>query len=195
MSNAPSDWIVRWAHLVPPGSHVLDVACGSGRHVRWFAQRGNQVICIDRDEASATPLREVAEVVVADIENGPWPLNGQQFDAVIVTNYLWRPLLPTLFGSVAPGGVLLYETFAQGNEQFGRPSRADFLLQPGELLRGVNGQLEVLGFESGRLESPTRVVQRIAARRPPLVAADNTPALLPEAVGSLGRMAGSRGTA
>ncbi len=191
----PSDWIVRWAHLLPPGASVLDVACGSGRHVRWFAQRGHPVTCVDRDEASVAPLREVAAVVAADIENGPWPFAGRQFDAVVVTNYLWRPLLPILIDAVAPGGVLLYETFAQGNEQFGRPSRPDFLLQPGELLHSVDGQLDVLGFESGQLESPTRVVQRIAARRPTADGADNTPVPLPEAAGSLGRMPGSRGTA
>lgn len=195
MSNVPSDWVVRWAHLVPPDSHVLDVACGSGRHVRWFAQRGCVVTGVDRDGASVAPLHEIADVTIADIENGPWPFGARQFDVVIVTNYLWRPLLPTLIAAVAPHGLLLYETFAQGNEQFGRPSRADFLLKPGELLQSVDGQLEVLGFESGRLESPARVVQRIAARRPALLAPDNTPALLPEAAYSLGRMAGSRGTA
>ncbi len=195
MSSAPSDWIVRWAHLVPPGASVLDVACGSGRHVHWFAQRGHPVTCVDRDEACVVPLRDAAEAVVADIENGPWPFVGRRFGAVVVTNYLWRPLLPALIEAVAPGGVLLYETFALGNELFGRPSRPDFLLQPGELLRSVEGQLDVLGYESGRLESPPRVVQRIAARRPSTVEADNTPAPLPGAAGTLGRMPGSRGTA
>lgn len=195
MSNTPSGWIERWSHLVQSGSHVLDVACGSGRHVRWFAQRGCVVTGVDRDAAAVAPLHELANVTVADIENSPWPFADRQFDVVVVTNYLWRPLLPTLIAAVAPGGLLLYETFAQGNEQFGRPSRADFLLKSGELLQSIEGRLEVLGYESGRLESPSRVVQRIAARKAPPVAADSAPALLPEAAGSLGRMAGSRGTA
>lgn len=179
-ASPPSDWIARWAHLIRPGAQVLDVACGSGRHVRWLAARGCHVTGVDRDEAAVAPLRICARIVVADIENGPWPFHHEQFDAVVVvTHYLWRPLLPTLVEAVAPGGVLLYETFAQGNEQFGRPSRPDFLLQPGELLRVVDGRLEVLGFESGRLDSPPRVVQRIAGRRPTSSEGGGEPAPLP----------------
>jgi hypothetical protein len=102
--------------------------------VRWFQQRGCRVTGFERDAAAVEPLRDIAEIVVADIENDPWPLPGRRFDAVVVTNYLWRPLLPTLVASVAAGGVLLYETFARGNEAFGRPSNPDFLLRPGELL-------------------------------------------------------------
>ena len=124
----PSPWVCRWSHLVPPGASVLDVACGRGRHVRWFAQRGARVTALDRDAEAVEPLREAAEVVVADIESAPWPLGSRRFDAVVVTNYLWRPLMPVLVAAVADGGVLLYETFAQGNEACGRPSNPDFLL-------------------------------------------------------------------
>jgi SAM-dependent methyltransferase len=104
------------------------------------------------------------EAVVADIENGPWPFAGRQFDAVVVTNYLWRPLVPTLLASLAPGGVLIYETFAEGNETVGKPSRPDFLLRPGELLEVCKG-LRVVAFEDGYQDAPARYLQRIAAIR------------------------------
>lgn len=158
-----SDWIRRWSHLVPAGGSVLDVACGGGRHVRWFAARGARVTGVDRDAEALAPLQGLGEMVVADIENGPWPFASRQFDAVVVTNYLWRPLLPELVASVTIGGVLLYETFAAGHETVGRPSRPDFLLQPGELLRAVQGHLRVVGYEDGFLAGPDRFVQRIAA--------------------------------
>jgi SAM-dependent methyltransferase len=103
-------------------------------------------------------------VVCADLENGPWPLLGERFDAVVVTHYLWRPLWPKLLDSLAPGGLLLYETFAEGNASVGKPSRPDFLLQPGELLRRCEG-LRVLGYEDGFCESPPRFLQRICALR------------------------------
>ncbi len=182
MTAPPSDWIVRWAHLIPAGARVLDVACGSGRHLRWLAQQQAdlRLTGVDRDAAATEPLQSLARIVVADIENGPWPFDGERFDAVIVTNYLWRPLLPTLIQAVAPGGVLLYETFASGNERFGRPSRPDFLLRPDELLDAVGTDLQVLGYESGRLSQPDRVVQRLAARRAATLLADDEPAPLPE---------------
>ena len=161
---APSPWVQRWSALVLPGASVLDVACGSGRHLRWFAQRGCRVTGVDRDAAAVEPLRDVGELLVADIENGPWPLAGRRFDAVVVTNYLWRPLLPTLITSVAPGGVLLYETFAAGNETVGKPSRPDFLLRPGELLGAAEG-LRIVAYEDGFLGEPDRYVQRLAAVR------------------------------
>jgi len=166
----PSDWITRWAHLLTPGCSVLDVACGGGRHLAWLAQRRHAVTGVDQSIASARQTVPSAELVCADIENNPWPLrtpDGQlrTFGAVVVTNYLWRPLLPTLLKSLEPGGVLLYETFADGNAQFGRPSRPDFLLQPGELLRAC-AVLDVVAYEHGFLDHPPRVVQRIAALRP-----------------------------
>lgn len=161
----PSPWIVRWTHLVPARGDVLDLACGGGRHVRWFAERGHDVTAVDRDGAALDTLGSIARTVEADIENGPWPLAGRQFAAVIVTNYLWRPLFPRIAACVAPGGVLLHETFAQGNETVGKPSRPDFLLAPGELLRAY-GELRTVAFEDGFLDEPPRFVQRIAAVRP-----------------------------
>ena len=165
----PSDWIARWSHVLAPGATVLDVACGSGRHLAWFAQRGHRVTGLDRSVDLASQNVPSAELVCADIETADWPLlcDGRQrtFDAVIVTHYLWRPLLNTIIQSVAPGGILLYETFATGNEAFGRPSRPDFLLQPGELLRACTA-MDVVAYEHGYLPDPPRMVQRIAALQP-----------------------------
>jgi SAM-dependent methyltransferase len=163
-SLAPSPWVQRWSHLVAHGASVLDVACGSGRHVRWFAQRGCRVTGVDRDAAALKPLQAIAEVLVADIESGAWPLNGRRFDAVVVTNYLWRELLPTLVASVAEGGVLIYETFAAGNQTVGKPSSPQFLLRPGELLSAAGG-LRVLAYEDGFISEPDRFVQRLVAVR------------------------------
>jgi SAM-dependent methyltransferase len=161
-SEAVSPWVARWAQLVAPGATVLDVACGRGRHTRFFAGRGCTMTAVDRDAEALAAVAGASEAVHADIENGPWPFHGRTFDAVVVTNYLWRPLLPTLVASVAPGGVLLYETFALGNEAFGKPSRPDFLLRPGELLDAC-ASLEVVAYEHGLLRDPARVVQRIVA--------------------------------
>jgi SAM-dependent methyltransferase len=120
---------------------------------------------LDRDADAVEPLRAVAEVLVADIESSAWPLADRQFDLVLVTNYLWRPLWPQVLGGVRPGGLLVYETFARGNETVGRPARPDFLLEPGELL-AVCRDWRVLGYEDGFLDAPPRFVQRIVARRP-----------------------------
>ena len=144
---------------------MLDVACGRGRHLHWFAARGHPVAGVDRDGEALAAVRGVGELIEADIETGPWPLAGQRFAGVVVTNYLWRPLLPTIVDSVAPGGVLLYETFAVGNETVGRPARAEFLLRPGELLQACR-DLRIVAYEEGFLDAPARFVQRIAAVRP-----------------------------
>lgn len=157
---------MRWSHLVPPAGAVLDVACGAGRHMRWFADRGHPTTGVDRSGDAVQTASRHGRVLQADIEDGPWPFDGQPFAAVVVTNYLWRPRLPDIVAAVAPGGVLLYETFAAGNETVGKPSRADFLLQPGELLAACTG-LRVVAYEDGFLPSPDRFVQRIAAVRPP----------------------------
>ncbi len=158
----PSAWLVRFAHLLRPQGTVLDVACGSGRHVRWLANQGFAVTGIDRDAAATEPLRTVAEIVVADLEASPWPLPGRRFDAVAVTHYLWRPLWPALRAALSDGGVLVYETFAHGQHLIGRPSRPDFLLQPGELLQAFAG-MQVVAYEDGLESGPLRRVQRLVA--------------------------------
>lgn len=165
-STEPSDWVQRWSHLLVPGGTVLDVACGSGRHLRWFAERGHRVTGVDRDEGALASASAHGTAIAADIENGPWPLAGQNFDAVVVTNYLWRPLWPQILASVKPSGVLIYETFAHGQASVGRPSRPEFLLQPGELLR-VCADWHTVAYEHGVLSGPTRFVQRIVAMPSP----------------------------
>lgn len=162
----PSPWVQRWSPLVPAGASVLDLACGSGRHLRWFAARGARVTGVDRDAAALAGLQGVGELIVADLENGPWPLAQRRFDAVVVTNYLWRPLLPSIVASVAEGGVLIYETFALGQASVGRPSNPDFLLRPGELLQAAAG-LRTVAYEDGFLAAPERFVQRLCAVREP----------------------------
>lgn len=160
----PSTWLQRWAHLIAPNSTVLDVACGAGRHMRYLAALGHRVTGVDRNPEAVAMAQASGPVICADIENGPWPFAGQTFGGLVVTNYLWRPLLPTLVASVAPGGVLIYETFAMGNESVGKPSRPDFLLQAGELLQATEG-LRIVAYEDGFEVSPERFVQRIAAVR------------------------------
>ncbi|MBS4038382.1 MAG: class I SAM-dependent methyltransferase [Hydrogenophaga sp.] len=163
-TESPSPWVRRWAHLIPDRSAVLDVACGHGRHMRHLAGLGHTVTGIDRDPAAIEAVAPLGQALLADIENGPWPLPGRTFGAVVVTNYLWRELLPTLVVSVAPGGVLIYETFGIEHAKVGRPSRPDFLLQPGELLQ-VCRDLRVVAYEDGFLATPERFVQRIVALR------------------------------
>ena len=161
-----SPWITAWTGLVSTGAAVLDVAAGNGRHTRFFAARGHRVTAVDRDVSGLVAAADI-EVVAADLEDGsPWPLAGRQFGAVIVTNYLHRPLFPHLFAALDPGGVLLYETFMAGNERFGKPSRPDFLLQDGELLERVRGHFSVVAYEARMISEPKMaMVQRIAARR------------------------------
>ena len=172
--NDVSAWVRRWSHLVVPGGAVLDLACGKGRHARWFAERGHPVTGVDKSSealAAMDDLRDAGRVecVLADLENAPWPLlrdkAPRQFAAVVVPNYLWRPLWPSILASLAPSGILVYETFASGNETVGKPSRPDFLLQPGELLQAC-AALRVVAYEDGFDSDPARYVQRIAAARP-----------------------------
>lgn|SRR5690625_2869014 len=166
---APSAWICRFLPLLPSGSTILDLACGGGRHLRLLHALGFRATGVDRDLGDVADLQVPGgpELLERDLEDGsPFPLAGRRFDAVVVTNYLHRPLLPALVGLVAPGGLLLYETFAQGNERFGRPSNPNFLLRPGELLEAVRGHLDVLAYEAGEVATPRpAMVQRIAARR------------------------------
>jgi SAM-dependent methyltransferase len=165
----PSRWVRRWAHLVAPGGAVLDVASGAGRHARFFAQRGHRVTALDRDAAALATMRDVPgiDTLECDLEGAPWPLAGEQrFAAVIVTNYLHRPLMPRLIDALAPGGVLIYETFAQGNETVGKPSNPAFLLAPGELLAACAPALRVIAYQDGFLSEPREAfIQRICAVR------------------------------
>lgn len=162
----PSPWIARWAPLVRPGGSVLDVACGRGRHARFLARLGFEVDAVDRDPALFADPPPGVRMRGADLEAGPWPYEGRRFDAVVVANYLYRPLLPVLVASLEPGGILLYETFARGNERFGKPSNPDFLLVPGELLEAVRGHLRVLAYEDLTVREPRpAAIQRICARR------------------------------
>ena len=159
-----SGWVARWSHLLPAGCHVLDVACGHGRHMRHFATLGHPVIGVDRNPDAIAAVSPLGEAICADIENGPWPLHGRTFGGVVVTNYLWRPLWPHLLDSLAPNGVLIYETFSKGNETVGKPSRPDFLLDTAELLT-VCQDLRVVAYEEGFLAQPERFVQRVVAVR------------------------------
>lgn len=154
---------------VPAGGRVLDVACGSGRHLRLAVDRGLAVTGIDRDLSGVADLegRPDVTLVAADLEDGrPFPLAGARFDAVIVANYLWRPVLPDIVGCVASDGILIYETFAIGQERLGKPRNPEFLLRPGELLAAAAPRLIPVAYEHVRLVDPPRLVQRIAAVGP-----------------------------
>jgi SAM-dependent methyltransferase len=175
-ASAPSPWVLRFASLIRPHAEVLDLACGSGRHVRALAAAGHPVLGVDRDAAALQSLRALpgVRVLQADLENAPWPLR-ERFAAVVVTNYLWRPLLPRIVQGVDQGGVLIYETFALGQASIGRPSNPQFLLRPGELLDAVRGELRVVAYEDGFEASPRGAfVQRICAVR------ESSPGSMPE---------------
>lgn len=163
---APSAWVTRFAPLIAPGGTVLDVACGSGRHLRWLAAQGWRITGVDRDSQATAALKDVADVVLADLESGPWPLPGRRFDGIVVTNYLWRALWPDLLRSLTEGGVLIVETFAHGQQHIGKPSRPEFLLNRGELLQACES-LRVVAFEDGFEAEPARFVQRIVAVNEP----------------------------
>ncbi len=165
---APSAWVCRFARLITPGGTVLDLACGRGRHARYLAGMGYRVEAVDRDRASLAGLAGAAGITTryADLEGAPWPYPAGCFDGIVVANYLHRPLVADMLAALRPGGVLIYETFALGNETLGRPSNPEFLLRPNELLRWVDGRLQVLAFEQGRVERPgPAVIQRICALR------------------------------
>jgi SAM-dependent methyltransferase len=167
--DEPSPWVVRFAPLVLPGGAVLDVACGNGRHTRFFLQQGHQVVAVDRDVSGIDDLADDPrlEILEVDLEAGePFPPPGRRFDGVVVTNYLHRPLLPDLVSAVAPEGVLIYETYARGNERFGSPTNPNFLLERGELLEVVRDHLRVVAYEDLIVEEPKpAAVQRICAVR------------------------------
>lgn len=163
----PSRWVARFAPLVAAGAPVLDLACGSGRHGRFFLDAGHPVTAVDRDVSALADLRDRPnlEIVEADLEGGqPWPFPGRQFGGVVVTNYLYRPLFPALFAALAADGILIYETFAEGNEAFGRPRNPDHLLKAEELLTLVHGRLLIVAYEHGKSDRcRPAMVQRICA--------------------------------
>jgi SAM-dependent methyltransferase len=162
----PSPWVQRWVGWIRPGGAILDVACGSGRHARLLAHLGFEVDAVDRDARLFPKPPAGVTLLEADIEAGPWPYAGRLFDGIVVTNYLHRPLLPVIAASLEHGGLLVYETFAQGNERFGKPSNPAFLLAPGELLEAVRGTLRVLAYEDLVVDQPRpAAVQRLCARR------------------------------
>jgi SAM-dependent methyltransferase len=170
MNHGPretSGWVRRFADRILAGGPVLDLAAGGGRHTRLFVTRGHPVVAVDRDVTGLADLQgnPAVTILAGDLENDrPWPLGDRRFAGVVVTNYLHRPLLPVIVAAVAPGGCLIYETFAAGNERFGKPSNPDFLLRPGELLEAVRGRLTVLAYENLEVAEPRpAVVQRIAA--------------------------------
>ena len=168
-SRVPSPWITRFAGLIAPHGRVLDLACGGGRHTRYLRGRGLRVTAIDIDTSGLADLADdpLIEIVETDLERpGADPLSGRRFDAVVVTDYLFRPLLVPLVDCLAPGGVFLYETFVLGNERFGRPRNPDYLLQRGELLALAAGRLTVIAYENIAIPPPTpKIVQRLCARK------------------------------
>ena len=169
-SLAPSPWIERYAHLIRPGARVLDLAAGNGRNARFLAARGARVLAVDRDAAALAASAGVRdlETRIVDLETGAWPLANERFDAIVVCHYLHRPLFPHVRAARAGDGVLLYETFSDGQQAFGRPSNPDFLLRPGELLElaALAPPLTVVAFEQGVVLHEGRaraVIQRIVA--------------------------------
>lgn len=167
--RVPSAWVRRWAQAAVAGGCVLDLACGSGRHGRFFFEHGHPVTFLDRNTAGVEDLAGQAELIEADLETEQgWPLGERRFDVIVVTCYLHRPILDDIVAAVAPGGLLIYETFARGNEAYGHPARTAYLLEAGELLEVARGRLTVLGYEHGYDEDPKPGVrQRIAARKDP----------------------------
>lgn len=178
---APSPWVQRFGPLIRAEGSVLDLACGGGRHARWLAQQGYRVEAVDRDADALATLAGITGITTrqADLEGGPWPYYSRAFDGVVVTNYLFRPLLPLLFNTLAEEGVLIYETFMVGNERLGKPSNPAFLLRRGELLDLVRNRFTVVAFEQGEVESPRpAVIQRICLTR-------RVATVLPSATGAI----------
>jgi len=160
---APSAWVMRWAALIRPGGTVLDVAAGHGRHTRALLERGFKVTATDVDVSGLDDVEAKARVVEADLETGAWPFAGRAFDGIVVANYLHRPHFPHLIAALNDGGVLIFETFGQGNEKLGRPRNPNFLLAPGELLAAFSA-LQVVAYEHGEEHAPRPAVrQRICA--------------------------------
>jgi len=169
LMEAPSEWLLKHAQHIKPSGHVLDVAAGRGRNARWLAQQGFKVEAVDLDQQALESMQGVENIQlrVADIENADWPYPDWQFDAIVVCRYLHRPLFSILQQSLAPQGVLIYETFMRGHEAYGKPSNPDFLLRENELLEAFQDRLEVIAFEQGLFETPKpALLQRICAKTP-----------------------------
>ena len=174
MIGAPSKWVVEHAPLIRRGGRILDLACGSGRHAVWLAGQGYRVDAVDRDAQALAGMQGIPniDVSISDIETGNWPAADQRYggvyngiyDGIVVSRYLFRPLLSTLAAMLKPGGVLIYETFMLGNEDYGRPSNPDYLLQPDELKLVYTPLLKIYAFEQGKVDDPVpAVTQRICA--------------------------------
>lgn len=166
MIGTPSQWVVKHAALIRKGGRVLDLACGGGRHAIWLAGQGYQVDAVDRDAQAVAGMQGMPNINVSivDLETGNWPGIDQRYDGIVVSRYLFRPLLSTLTKMLNPDGVLIYETFMVGNERYGRPSNPDYLLQPNELKTVYAPLLKIYAFEQGRFEEPVlAMVQRICA--------------------------------
>lgn len=164
---SPSPWVERWLPVIPARGIVLDLAAGQGRHSRLLLAHDFSVVAVDRNTAGLQTFGNELEIVEADLEEGPWPLGQRQFDGIVVTNYLWRPLFPKIALALRQGGLLIYETFAEGQERFGKPSNPEFLLKPGELQNfAIHNHLEILGYEHGEDSEPCPAIrQRLAARQ------------------------------
>ncbi|GLQ08046.1 class I SAM-dependent methyltransferase [Sneathiella chinensis] len=161
-----SEWVRKHMPLIPAGGQVLDLACGGGRHTALLLSGGYGVTAVDIDVHAVGALSHKALTIVeADLEAGGWPFGPERFDGIVVTNYLWRPLFEDIRGSLKQGGVVIYETFAVGNEAFGRPRNPDFLLREGELKDMFSG-FEILDYRHGPVGQPKpAVTQGIAARK------------------------------
>lgn len=178
-TGKPDPWVQRHAELVPSGP-VLDLACGKGRHGRFFLELGYPVTFIDKDISGVTDLFSQdnsphnhspynianTQLIKHDLENNsPWPFHTNQFSGVVVTNYLHRPLLSQLITTLKPGGIIIYKTFSAGNEQFGKPKNPDFLLKENELRSAFNKQFQEIAFFQGREMNPDRITQAICVQR------------------------------
>ncbi|HVO03771.1 MAG TPA: class I SAM-dependent methyltransferase [Candidatus Cybelea sp.] len=166
----PASWVAEHASLIPKSGPVLDLAAGSGRHALFFKGLGYRPVAVDRDVSRLADLKADAqtEVIEADLESGgPWPLGDRRFAGIVVTNYLWRPILPRIAAALLPGGILIYETFGLGQERHGKPTNPDFLLRPGELLDFAESTgLVVRAYRCGEIAAPARAVrQGVVAQR------------------------------
>ena len=165
-SSEPSLWVSKCAKLLRPNSKVLDLACGSGRHARYLADRGHLVTAVDKDAESLAQFANFSgiHVVEFDLERGEWPFPEEKFDGIVVTNYLHRPIISHIVNGLSDSGILIYETFMIGNEQLGRPTNPDFLLRANELIDVVREKLQVVMYEAGPVSLPKPAyIQRVCA--------------------------------